>query len=102
MTTAAVIAVFLLGMHVALRAVAALYRIIDLWYTIGTAYPRVIRGIVGWVATLAVVGLALPDWLRPAFLWGAGSFVPFYLSLYLIRYPLLRPRGPRTETGARP
>ena len=35
-------ALFLLGAYLSLHAIAALYGIIDLWYTIWSAYPRVI------------------------------------------------------------
>lgn len=86
-------ALFALGVHLAIRTVAALYRVIDLWYTIGTAYPAVLRGILGWGgATAAIVGL-LHSNLRLAFLLGLLSFVGLYVSLYLIRPVLFRRRA---------
>ncbi|HWP37438.1 MAG TPA: hypothetical protein VNL18_07795 [Gemmatimonadales bacterium] len=89
MTTVAEILVFVLGMHLSLRTVAACYRIIDLWYTIRTEYPRVIRDILRWVAVTGALIMVLPDDLQRSLLWGAGSFVVLYLSLYVMRYPLL-------------
>jgi len=89
------IALFALGVHLALRTVAALYRIIDLWYTIGTAYSRVLRGILGWGGATVAIALLLADEGRSAFLWGVWGFVGFYLSLYVVRYSFLRRReGP--------
>ncbi|HEX9581665.1 MAG TPA: hypothetical protein VF970_11230 [Gemmatimonadales bacterium] len=90
-------ALLLLGMHCALRTVAALYRVVDLWYTIGIAYPRVLRGIMGWAVTTVAIAVLLPERGRAFFLWGVAAFIPFYLTLYLLRYPLLR-RRPAPET----
>lgn len=84
---------FLLGLHFALRTVAALYRMIDLWYMIGTAYPRVLRGMLGWGGVALLTAMVLPDRLRAAFLWGYAGFVLFYLSLYLIRHVFIRRRA---------
>lgn len=107
MTTLVPIALFALGVHLALRTVAALYRMIDLWYTMRTAYPRVLRGILGWGGITLAIGAVLPRALRPAFLLGVLSFLGFYLSLYVIRLPLLRRRAaplhrstPAVESGA--
>ena len=93
MTTLISAALVLLGAHLALRAIAALYRIIDLWYAIGKHWPTVLRGILGWGGAMVATAVLLPDTFRAAFLWGAIGFVAFYLGLYLIRYPLLRRRG---------
>jgi hypothetical protein len=98
MITLAGMVLFLFGLHLALHTVAACYRIIDLWYTIRTTWPRVLGGILAWVTATAGIAVVLPERLRAAFLWGVGSFVPFYLGLYVIRHPLLwrrqAPPGP--------
>lgn len=65
-----------------MRLIAALYRIIDLWYTIGTAYPKVLRGILGWGGTTVAVAALVSGQHRPAFLWGLAAFVAFFLSFY--------------------
>lgn len=78
MTLIIKIAVFVLGMYLSLRLVAALYRIIDLWYTIGTAYPKVIRGIVGWVGLSIAIAALLGGQYRQAFAWGFVVFLIFY------------------------
>lgn len=92
MRTLIEIALFALGVQLALRTVAALYRIVDLWYTIGTAYPQVLRGILGWGGATVVIALLLPDERRPACLVGVAAFVGFYLSLYVVRHRFLRRR----------
>lgn len=71
-------AVFVLGMYLSVRVVAALYRIIDLWYTIGTAYPKVIRGIVGWVGLSIAIAALLGEHYRQAFAYGFVAFLIFY------------------------
>src|SRR3990172_2657540 len=68
-----------IGVHVSIRTVAALYRIIDLWYTIRTAYPRVLGAIAVWTGMIFVLAAVLPDPRRAAFFWGFAGFVPFYV-----------------------
>lgn len=78
---------FVLGVYLSIRVIAALYGMIDLWYTIGTAYPRVLGAILRWGG----IAVALA-WIFPgtAFLWGFGMFAVFYFSSFVIRYPLIR------------
>ena len=92
MTTLTTIALVLLGAHLALRLIAAVYRVIDLWCAIGEHWPTVLRGILGWGGAMVATAVLLPDRFRAAFLCGAVGFVGFYLTLYLMRYPLLRRR----------
>lgn len=106
MTTLVAVATFALGVQLAIRTVAALYRIIDLWYTIGTEWLRVLWGILAWGGATAAIAALLPRTLRPAFLLGLLGFVGFYLSLYLIRPALVRRReappdrsGPDVDPG---
>lgn len=95
MTTLISAALVLLGAHLALRTIAALYRVIDLWYALGKHWPRIMRGIAGWGGAMAATAVLLPDHFRSALLWGALGFVGLYLGLYLMRYPLLRRRDVR-------
>jgi len=81
---------FMLGIALSIRMIAALYAILDLWYAIGAEYPRVLRGILGWGAVIAAISWSLSPSLRTAFLSGALAFLLYYLSLYLLRYPALR------------
>ena len=83
-------AAFVLGMYLAIRMLASLHRIIDLWYAIGTAYPRVIRGILGWAAAIVAIAWLLERPYRTALAWGLLVFLFFYSSLYMIRFPVLR------------
>jgi hypothetical protein len=88
------VALFGLGVYACLRLTAASYRVIDLWYTIRTAYPRVVRGIVGWGGLLTGLALLLDGRRRTALLLGAAAFVLFYLSLYALRYVVVRKPAP--------
>jgi hypothetical protein len=81
---------FLLGVYLSLRTIAALYRIVDLWYTIGTAYGKVIRGVVGWGGSTLAIALGLGGGERPAFLLGLSGFLAFYLALFALRHLALR------------
>lgn len=81
---------FLLGMHLSMRTIAALFRILDLWYTIGTAWPQVVRGLLGWGGGTIATAALLPERLRPAFLWGLATFLGFFLSAYVIRFFILQ------------
>lgn len=88
---------FALGVYLAIRMIAALYRTIDLWYAIGTEYPKVARGILGWAAAIGSAAWLLEGPYRTALVWGLLGFLAFYLSLYVIRYPLLRALERRPE-----
>ena len=84
------VALFVLGVYLSIRAIAAIYRVIDLWYTIGTEYPRVIRGLAGWGgATVALLTL-LNAPHRWAFVLGLEAYLLFYLSLFVVRRLVLR------------
>jgi hypothetical protein len=70
MTSIFKIAAFVLGMYLSIRVLAAFYRVMDLWYIIGKAYPKILRGILGWGALTAAIGLTLNGHYRSPFLWG--------------------------------
>jgi hypothetical protein len=91
------IAAFALGVYLSIRMIAALYAILDLWYRIGTEYPRVIRGLVGWAATIAVIAWLLDATGRVAFASGLVAFLFFYLSLFGLRHLLVFALRPRTD-----
>ena len=77
---------FLLGMGVAVQVLAAFYRILDLWYTIRTEYPRVIWGILFWCGLSACIAFLVGGNLRNAFLGGMLFYIPFYFAnLFLIQ-----------------
>jgi hypothetical protein len=78
------IILFLLGMCLAVQILAAFYRIIDLWYTIRTAYPQVIRGIAIWGGVALLTAALIGDNLRNAFLWGLIFYIPFYLANFFL------------------
>ncbi|MGB5687569.1 MAG: hypothetical protein WBM35_17305 [Candidatus Electrothrix sp.] len=86
------IIIFLLGMGVAVQVVAAFYSILDLWYTIRTEYPRVIRGIVFWCGISGLIAFLVGDNLRNAFLGGIIFYIPFYGANFFILQSIIRYR----------
>ena len=77
------IALFLLGLCLSVQIIAALYGIIDLKYTAGTAYLKVIRGILTWGVIAIVIAWLLSSTYRPAFLGGLVVFLLFHFGAYL-------------------
>jgi hypothetical protein len=71
---------------------AAAYRLLDLWYAIGTRWPAVARGITIWVGGTAAIAWLLPEARRPAFLWGATAYLVFSIVSYFILWRVLIPR----------
>jgi hypothetical protein len=90
------VALFAAGMYACLRLIAASYRVLDLWYTIRTAYPRVVRGIAIWGGLAVFPLLVLDGRRRMAFVLGLLAFLAFYLSLYVLRH-LVLPRAAPLE-----
>lgn len=90
--------VFLLGMCVSIQVIAAFYGILDLWYTIHTAYLKVIRGIVGWIGISVIIAILLGEHWRKAFLWGMALYVPFYVINFFLLQSVLKYRC-RTKDG---
>ena len=90
MTLAGQVGAFVLGVGLSIRMIAALYAIIDLWYAIGTLYPRVARGILGWGVAIVATAWFLERPFQTAFVSGLLAFMVFYLSLFVLRHPVLR------------
>jgi predicted tellurium resistance membrane protein TerC len=86
------IVLFLLGMVISVQIIAAFYRIIDLWYTIHTAYLKVIQGILGWIGVSVIIAVLLGYYWRRAFLWGMVLYVPFYLINFVLIQSIIRYR----------
>ena len=101
MTMLGQLAAFTLGVYLSIRMIAALYQVLDLWYRIGTDYPRVIRGVVGWAVTIAAIAWLLGPTGRTAFQSGLVAYLLFYLSLFGLRHLLLAAlRDPDGHSGA--
>ncbi len=92
--TAADATLFALGVYLCVRVIAALYGVVDLWYRIRSAYPRVILPLVGWCGTTAaIVGLAGAGHRR-ALLWGMAAYVLLVLALrYAVKLHFLLKRA---------
>lgn len=95
MTAFAAALAFVAGLLVGIRVLAALYGPLDLWYTIGTAWPVVVRRIVVWVA-VAVGALAWLDGApRIAFALGMATHLALHVvASYLIVNSYPRRPGP--------
>ncbi len=84
------VCVFVLGIYMAIRMIAAFYGIIDYWFTIKTAYLKVLQRIIGWGMITAALILLFGHY-RKAFLWGMATFGIIYILTFLsIRIPLIR------------
>lgn len=75
-------ALFVLGVYLSIRLLAALHRARDLWYTIRTAWPRVGAGVVGWGGATVAAALLATGERRGAFLAGLLGYAAFYASLF--------------------
>jgi hypothetical protein len=84
---------FALGVWVSMRLVAALYRVIDLWYTIRTRWPGVVARIALWALVITAMALGLTGPRRTAFLAGLIGFPVFYPSFYVLRNLSIRKLG---------
>lgn len=93
-------ALFLLGIYLAIRVLAALHRIIDLWYTIRTMWPRVLRGLLVWCGGSIALVLALSERYRAALLWGLAAYVAIYIAAFVL-WRLMVPRlGAQRSAGS--
>ncbi len=69
-------------MFLGAQLIAALYGVIDLWYTIKTAYLSVIKRILGWSLVIAALTLFLGGTYRPALMWGLAAFVGCHVATF--------------------
>lgn len=83
-------ALFLLGVYLGLRVIAAFFRIVDLWYRIGTSWPQVLRGVAGWGGATLLVVLVAGEQYRPPFVWGLLAYAGLALVYPMFVYPALR------------
>ena len=99
MRVVGVAAAFLLGAYLAIRVLAALYAVLDLWYSRRRTWPRMVRGLVVWGGVTAVaIGRLTPPY-RTALACGLGGYVVLYLALFPLRDIGLRALARRAERG---
>ena len=89
-------ALFLLGVYLSMRVLAALYRILDLWYTIGTAYPKVLQGILGWAGAAAAIAVLAATGTGRRSSGDSQPTRPIYFSAYALGYLFLAKRYSRS------
>ena len=82
------------GVYLCLRLIAASYRVLDLWYTIRTAWPAVLGGIAVWGGAAAATATLLGGRHRTAVVLGLAAYLLFYLSLYGLRHLALGRTAP--------
>jgi len=80
-----VAAAFLLGTYLAIRVLAALYAVLDLWYARRRTWPRMVRGLLVWGGVTAAAVWRLAPSYRSAFACGLAAYVVFYLALFPLR-----------------
>ena len=81
-----------IGVYFAIRVLAALYRIVDLWYRIGTDWPHVLLGIIGWGGAALGVALLAGGEGRAAFLGGLAGYAVLHVALYVATRGYVRAR----------
>lgn len=76
------IVIFILGIYLSMRMIAALYGLIDFRYAIKTAYPKVLLRIAGCGAVIFLLGIFLGKF-RQAFFWGMATYGLLFLISYV-------------------
>ena len=77
------ILLFLLGMSLMVQVIAAFYSILDLWYTLKSAWPLVFKRIVIWAGLTIVIALVLEGEIRQAFLSGLVVYTGIFIAIPL-------------------
>ncbi len=85
------IMLIMLGIYLATELMAAFYAILDLWYTIKSAYPKIILRILAWSGLTITIAILLGNQWRNVFLWSMLIFmilflINFYSIQLLIRF----------------
>ena len=91
---------FALGIWLAIRLIAALHAIADLWFMIGKVWITVACEVLGWgtITWGAALWLSPPN--RIPLLMGWLAYLAFYLSVAELRYlALYAARKYRTRIG---
>ena len=71
---------FGLGVYLSTRTIAAVYRIIDLWYALAREWLPMARGVLGWLGATAIAALLMD---RAALLWGFACHAILFAGLSL-------------------
>jgi hypothetical protein len=91
--------VFVAGLLLGVRVLAALYAPVDLWYTIGTAWPVALGRIVGWGGLTAAVLLTLRGEARWALAAGLGASLLLHVAAWaLVDRAFPRRPGPTADS----
>lgn len=77
------ILLFILGMVLMVQVIAALYGILDLWYTIRTAWFRVVLKIMIWGGITWLIVLLLNEPYRKAFFYGLAVYTGIFIAVPL-------------------
>lgn len=83
------------GIFLGIRLVAGLYSGLDLWYTIRTAWPVVLRRTLGWTALTGALLWLIEDGWRWWFVAGMSVYLLVYVgTCFLIIRIAARKPGP--------
>ena len=81
---------FLLGVHLCTRLIAAFYGIVDLWYCWRQYWYRPLLNILLWSAIVAAVGLITMPAHHTAYIAGLAFFTIFHIVIYWVGQLLAR------------
>jgi hypothetical protein len=81
---------FLLGVHLCTRLIAACYGIVDLWYCWRQYWHQMLGNILLWAAIVAGVGLIAAPVHHTAYMAGLAFFVVFHIVIYWVGQLLAR------------
>lgn len=81
MTALLQFAAFALGTYLAIRMIAALHGVVDVWHLIAKAWPRAVADVIVWGAATGAIAWLMHGPYRTALVWGLSAYLVFYLSL---------------------
>lgn len=75
---------FLLGVILCTRLIAACYGIVDLWYCWKDYWYRALGKILLWTTIIVVIGLLSAPLYHVAYIAGLTFFAIFHISIYWV------------------
>jgi hypothetical protein len=82
--------IFLLGVHLCTRLIAACYGIVDLWYCREQYWDRMLGKILLWFTIIGAVGFLTAPMHHAAFIAGLACFAIFHIVVYWVAQLLSR------------
>ena len=89
--------IFLIGIHLTMQLIAALYRIIDLWYRIEDFLLPIARSILLYTLSILFIWWQLEERNEDTFLWGCIFFLCFHIGGFWIAQAIFKIKWWRQE-----